>query len=568
MNRRVFIRNASILTTVAPFSSIYPESLFQSNQEIPDWILSLTPLADTSVENQLKLQNREEGPDFGGLTDPYRIFNPHSTAGLVRVGACCLYLPNSKYHRSIELIQRMDEAMAYLLTLQHEDGTIDLMSTNFHSTPDTGFIAKRLCNAWRLIDRLKMKESAPLLEKIKTFLRRAADALTVGGIHTPNHRWVVCGALASIYALWPSQKYLNRIEQWLAEGIDLDPDGQYNERSTYIYSSLSNRVLITIAQYTGKTYLLDYVRKNLDMTRYYVHPNGEIVTDASGRQDKATIGMMENYYYPYRYMAILDNNETYAGMCRYIEETAGTKIIGHLDYYLTDELLWKQIGKGTPPPSSYVKSLPYSGLVRIREGIWDASIISKNPTWLTFMKGNAVIQGVRLASSFFGKGQFISEKIETTSDGWRLTQVLEGPYYQPLAPNLLPGDGDWAKMPRIQRPPSEVQNLETVVNIRKTTKGITFDVNSKGTNRVPLAIEIIFREGGVFQGVESVPHTPKSWVLASGMGSYTYEGHTIRFGPGINQHLNTVLRGALAHTGSPSVFLTGFTPFSHTIHLE
>src|SRR5690606_39466694 len=99
-----------------------------------------------------------------------------------------------------------DLAMAYLLTLQHEDGTIDLMSTNFHSTPDTGFIAKRLCNAWRLIDRLKMKESAPLLEKIKTFLRKAADALTVGGIHTPNHRWVVCGALASIYALWPDRK--------------------------------------------------------------------------------------------------------------------------------------------------------------------------------------------------------------------------------------------------------------------------------------------------------------------------------------------------------------------------
>src|SRR5690606_16760055 len=221
---------------------------------------------------------------------------------------------------------------------------------------------------------------------------------------------------------------------------------QYNERSTYIYSPLSNRGLITIAQYTGQTYLLDYVRTYLDMTRYYVHPNGANVADASGRPVIPPNGTLENYASHYRTIAILDNNATYAGMCRYIEDTAATKIIGHLDYYLTDELLWKQIGKGTPPPSSYVKSLPYSGLVRIREGIWDASIISKNPTWLTFMKGNAVIQGVRLASSFFGKGQFISEKIETTSDGWRLTQVLEGPYYQPLASNLLPGHGDWAKM--------------------------------------------------------------------------------------------------------------------------
>lgn len=568
MNRRNFIQRTALLSTFAPFAQTLANGIFSTADNLPEWILAMAPQADESIERHLNLQSREKGPNFGGVADYQRILNPQGTAGLVRIGACGLYMPNSRYHRSTDLITRMLEAMDYLLSIQHEDGTIDLLSTNFHSTPDTGFIVKRLANAWRLIDQLKMKETADLQEKIKTFLQRAADALVVGGIHTPNHRWVVSGALASVYGIWPERKYLNRIEDWLAEGIDLDPDGQYNERSTYIYSSLTNRVLISVAHYTGKTHLLEYVRKNLDMTRYYIHPNAEIVTDASGRQDKATIGMFENYYYPYRYMAIQDKNEEYAGMCRFIEATAGRKIAGHLDYYLAEPLLWRDIPQGTPPPTSYVKELPYSGLVRVREGNWDASIISKNSTWLTFMHGNAVIQGVRVASSFFGKGQFVTDKIERIPDGWKLTQSLEGPYYQPLPRNLLPGDGDWAKMPRIHRPQSEIQKLETTIYIQKTPEGISFDVTTKGCERVPLAIEIIFREGGQLQGVEAVPNVNNSWILPSGMGTYTVGNDKIQFGPGLGLHLNTALRGSLPHTGSPSVYLTGFTPFNHTVRLE
>src|SRR5690606_20506159 len=116
-------------------------------------------------------------------------------------------------------------------------------------------------------------------------LVRAGEALSTRGIHTPNHRWVVCAALAQLYTLWQHPSYLKRIDEWLFEKIDMDPDGQYNEKSTFIYSSLSNRVLILIAKGANKPELLDYVRRNLDMTQYYVHPNGEVVTDASGRQD-------------------------------------------------------------------------------------------------------------------------------------------------------------------------------------------------------------------------------------------------------------------------------------------
>jgi hypothetical protein len=362
---------------------------------------------------------------------------------------------------------------------------------------------------------------------------------------------------------------MKRIDRWLVEKIDLDPDGQYNERSTFIYSSLSDRVLILMAKGAQKPDLLDYVRKNLDMTVYYVHPNGEIVTEASGRQDKSVVGTLENYYFSYRYLAILDQNPKYAAMCQLIEKTAGDKIKGYLDYYLDEPLLWKNLPTTSSLPTQYVKAFPYSGLVRIRQQNWDASIIKGNPTWLTFMKGEAVLQSVRLASSFFGKGQFVSSIIDQVApDQWQLTQTLKGPYYQPLAPELLPGDGDWEKMPRTMRPQSEIQTLVTNIFITKQDQGIEIKISSEQTDRVPIALELIFREGGTITGAEPVAQTTNSWILKEGIGSYTFKGNTIKFGPGVGKHLNTTLRGALPHTGSPSVFLTGFTPFNHTITIS
>src|SRR5690554_2791157 len=153
--------------------------------------------------------------------------------------------------------------------------------------------------------------------------------------------------------LWPKPEYVERAETWLSEGIDLDEDGQYQEKSSYIYSSLSDRVLITIARGFNKPELLDYVRKNLEMTFYYIHPNGEIVTEASGRQDNSIIGYLENYYYPYRYLAIKDQNQSFAAACRLIETTASHRIAGFLPYFLEDSNLWQELPKPTPLPVNY-----------------------------------------------------------------------------------------------------------------------------------------------------------------------------------------------------------------------
>lgn len=533
---------------------------------MPDWLKTLVKQNDLGVESLRTYQIKSPGSvDSGGLKDGFDILNPHSTAALIQWGACAVFSPDSKFFRSAALLADMNLAADYLVKTQHADGTIDLLSTNFHSTPDTGFLVKRLTMAYTLIEKSGTPGTDVILPNLKTFLIRGGEALSRGGVHTPNHRWVVCAALTKLNALWPDKKYTDRISEWLGEHIDIDRDGQFNEKSTFIYSSLTDRLLITISKGLKKPELLEVVRKNLNMTMYYVHPNGEIVTDASGRQDKAVIGTLENYYYPYRYLALSDRNGEYAAMCDLIEKTAGTKIAGFLDYFLSDPALWTSLPSRKALPVDYVKTFPNSGLVRIRRNNRDCTLIANNPVWFTFMKGEAVLQGMRFATSFFGKGQFQSEQIVENGNSWELTQKLEGPYFQPYPKESIDPDGDWEKMPRANRPQSEIQTLDTKISIRETNDGMEVEISTIGTERVPFAIELIFRPGGTLQAATKIENSKDSWLLKEGNGKYSFKNDTITFGPGVALHKNIALRGSLPAMDAPSVYLTGFTPVKHVI---
>ncbi|WP_373399924.1 hypothetical protein V8V91_10020 [Algoriphagus halophilus] len=169
------------------------------------------------------------------------------------------------------------------------------------------------------------------------------------------------------------------------------------------------------------------MRRNLMMTTYYIHPNGEIATEASGRQDKAAVGTMEGYYYPYRFMALKDQNGIFSAICKEIETTVLEKSVSQLSYFLEDTSLWRELPKPNSLPTSYAKTFPYSGLVRIRRGNWDSTVISQNPTFLTFHSGNAVLQGIRFSASFFGKGQFQGGEIRQEGKDYVMDRNLLGP---------------------------------------------------------------------------------------------------------------------------------------------
>ncbi len=568
MNRRNFVAMGATSLCAIPFVGF--GSFQQKTAAKPAWLLEWIKIHDQQLPNLKKLKVTDPKHKYvGGYMDDVEIPNPHTTSGFIAKACMLMYCPESSFYQSSEVLKEVEVAVKAMLQFQHSDGTIDLLATNFHSTPDTAFILENIVPAYKFLKQSNTKGSENALELLQKFLKNAGEGLIGGGIHTPNHRWVVSAALTKLNELFPDKRYLNRIDQWLAEHIDLDPDGQYTEKSTNSYSPIVNRSLIIMAKGLDKPELLEPVLKNLEMTLYYVHPNGEVVTEASNRQDKGTIGNMSKYYYCYRFMALQKNNGEMAAMARQIEKTSTKEqLAGYLDYFLEDPTLWRELPTDKALPVSYAKAFPYSGVVRIRRGNWDSTFLSNNTGWLTFHKGNAVLQAMRVASSFFGKGQFQSEKIEKQGDTWVLTKSLEGPYYQPLDKDKISPDGDLDKMPRTLRKQSEIQKLETTVKIKEANNGLEIEINMSGTEGVPVSLELIFRAGGTFSGVTKLPTKDNAYLFSGEKGSYTVGSDSINFSLGKIEHKNVQLRGALPAMDAPTVYLTGFTPFRHILKLS
>jgi hypothetical protein len=311
--------------------------------------------------------------------------------------------------------------------------------------------------------------------------------------------------------------------------------------------------------------LLEPVRKNLNMTLYYVHPNGEVATEASGRQDQFKVGFMEHYYVPLRYMALIDKNGQFSNLVDQIEKTVPEKLVSYLVYLLEKSVYENELPKSKELPDNYIKEFQHSNLARIRRGNIDATILAKNPNFFTLNKGQAVLASVRMASAFFGRGQFKTEKIERIGDSFVLKWDFTWGYFQPLTegekPNYeLPFDVD-----RRRREQSEVQHANTQITISEKNGVFELEFEVGGCENVPLAIEFAFRKGGSLTGVKKSMHEEGAFLLKEGTGKYSFEDDEIEFGTGHAEHEWIRIRGGLEKPDGDCVYLTGFTPFKKKI---
>jgi hypothetical protein len=567
--RREFIKQSAVS---AAGLSMGPALAFSNpGNNRPDRILkTLVDLNDAKIEALLTRQLAKPGDRWdGGISNEYEIPNAHSTGAFLEVLGASYASSLSRYYLSASLEKPMERAAACLLNVQYSDGTIDLHTTNFHSTPDTAFLVNYLSPVYVILARLERPELEPMLSHLSSFLKHAGKCLLVGGIHTPNHRWVVCAALARLNAFFPSQAYIDRIDEWLSEGIDMDPDGQYTEKSVSIYSPVCNEMFLHMGRLLDRPELHEVVRKNLDMTLYYIQPGGEVLTDASGRQDAARTGYVNRYYFSYRYFAIKDKNPVYSAVCSFIETNMPELIGRQLTEMLEVYELQKDIISPTNLPDNYLKRFEHSGVFRIRRGNTDISIVEHNPTFLSFMKGKAVLQSMRLAAAFFGsRGQFISETCEFDGDRIVLSSYKKHGYFQPYPIEHRPEDGNWDKMPRENRELSEPQILKTKVSIWESGRKVTIEIQMEGTEHIPVSCELSFRPGGELSGVTADKHSQDSYFLETGKGTYKLGGDVITFGPGRADHKWAQMRGMLEKQAGNSVYITAYTPCTHRIELS
>ncbi len=533
---------------------------------------SLIKINDNNIPTLLNKQwTGKDDTYYGAIYDRDSVVSPQQTSNFIETLMSSYVSTSSKYYRSTEILNRMTRAAKGLLNLQHEDGTIDLLGTNFHSTPDLGFTIYPLAVAYSIMLKNSDLNYGAFQSTLKQYLLKAGDALTVGGVHTPNHRWAITGALAWINTFFPNPKYKARVEQWLAEKIDIDPDGQYNERSTAIYTPITNRSLIIMAKKMNYDDLYDDVRKNLDMTFYFVRSTGDIATESSNRQDKYKQNNLSGYYFAYNYMAMLDKNSKYAGMVKYIESTVPVEqLVYMLPYLIDDYTLMQDFALTAPIPTTYHKYFKYSDMVRIRKGEVDMSVIANNTTFFTFFKGEAALEAVRLSSAFFGKGQFQSQQLEKVGASYILTSTIYAPYFQPLPKQKIPSEGEaWGLVPRSERVESEIQTLRTKIYITEVNGKAKIKVSVEGPKNLPVNLEFGFRLGGTLTNVTSKQNTNNAFLITNGeYATYTKGKDNIKIGPGTAAHKWTQLRGALPKLDLDCLYFTNYAPCEFEFTIE
>ena len=552
MTRRDILNTGAALGTLAELRAApesYPNEIVRRH--------------DDSVERLLKMQVTDAGsPHRGGYPDEFGIHNAGSGGAILESCMAAYLCPQSRHHGRNELVDRMRLAVGFLERVQLPDGAINLLSTNFDSPPDTGFVTHAVASAARLAQLHSRTDLQSIPER---WLKRAGNVLALGGVHTPNHRWVICEALAAIDEVFPDPRYRRRIDQWLAEGIDIDTDGQFTERSTTIYNTVVDRALTAVAVKQQRWDLLDPVRRNLDSMQYLLHANGEVVTEVSRRQDRNALGDLSRYWFPLHYLAVRDGNGKYAAMAR-MAEPKGASLAAAMQY----AELRAALPAPAPLPDDFSKSFDEIQLVRWRRGLSSATL-SLGPTSRVFSvrNGAAVIQSVRFASAFFGKGQFIPQTWSKIAGGYRVEQSLDGAYYQPFDPPRRITTANYGTT-RQERRQSQVCKLTQSMEVRERKGGFSLTLDSRGTAGVPLAVEISLRPGGKLEGCTPLPRLSDAHLLASPRASYRMGPDQIHFGPGIlpAPHTWTQIRGAEAPVGGSTVYLTGTTPLRHVLEVD
>ena len=253
-------------------------------------------------------------------------------------------------------------------------------------------------------------------------------------------------------------------------------DGQFTERSTLTYNVVTDRALLVMAAKLKRPELLEPVRQNLRSLLYLLHADGEVVTEISRRQDQFTRGGTNGYWFPLTYLALDDSDAAVrnpgATLRRAAHACRRCSSIRSCRNRSRPELRFPPTSNGPSPRSASRASAagPLSATL----------VLGGSSRILSFRYGDAVIEGVRFATAFFGKGQFVPDAAETRDSAYVFRQALEAPYYQPLCSEGDAGDVGARRAP--QRRQSEVCRLEQSAEITERPNGFAVRI-ARGRDR-------------------------------------------------------------------------------------
>ncbi|MBE7683289.1 hypothetical protein [Paenibacillus sp. P13VS] len=564
---------------------------------------------DKAVERGLSRQVLDPNSRYyGGTIDPYtgNAWVNHTTGtptDMCYWGAA-LANPDSSYYRNEELLHRLLLATEFVLRNQHEDGSISPGWTNYHSPPDTAFVVVGYAQLYQLLQQQDWEKLQPVLDNMRLFLERTVPVMLTGGCHTPNHRWVLCAALGFLHQLFDLEETVKRAEQWLAEGMDITPDGEWTERSNGIYNAVSDMMLIHAARLLNRPELLEPVRLNLRMMVYLVHPTGEIVTDYSGRQDLGSMHDLSPYYLPYAILARIDQDPLLANMAKWAGDSLtdpGVCSVNSLIRLLLEPELQEiyEVEDELPKQyeimlnehfarEGYLQQMASAGhyghishsrmhtdfgapVARIRDHATSITIMTEVPSFFALRHGSVRLLAVQLAS-YFNPGYVPMQQMDRLPAGYRLRGEQKKGYYAPIPADQLPetvktSTSPWYLLPHQKRELTHEQIFRISAEVVTTEKGWKLELSGDEPEEVMMQLSFVFGDEGELSAGE---------LLETSGGHYLWKGGTLRYSCGEDWieltggemgHLAATVREAKLPDRCKVVQVNFMTPFRKTIDI-
>jgi hypothetical protein len=511
----------------------------------------ITKIGDITINRLLKTQCMDENhPEYGGFIVEGKGFS--EPAWVIR-NACYYiaqyYNEKSKYYKNPLLLDRAKKALLYTVSRQYEDGTIDLLETNFHDATAVAFVIQQAAYAYRVMEKYSEKSSEEtfIMDTLYDFFEKSAYGIKNGGFHTPNHRWVMCSALALLINILNRKDLYDEIILYLREGIDCNEYGEYSERSAGTYNEINNRSLIIMAGELHMPGLYEYVKRNLYLMMTYIEPDGTVCTLNSRRQDFGTVVYPSVYYENYLLMAHLTKNKHFAYMADQLLSMHHDEELDRGDLsafgfpfmalrYMADDFLRENECEKEPfDTEHYHKFYESSNIVRIRDKDRSLTILGGQEAFLKFQKGhNYTI--LRIAASYFGpKGRFLP-KLEKTESGYRLSYECEWGYVRPLGKvkgSLKDGKIDWEFREKVH-----TMTWTMTVDVSYEDGEVKLQTESSNINRLPFKIDLLFpAEGTLEHDSFSVKGTKGSYMIVKkGSFEYRYQDDRITVEGAFGEH--------------------------------
>ena len=535
---------------------------------------------DQQVEGVLTRQVLDPESSYcGGFMDGDRLVGSQSISAVASLGYAYL-LSESRHYHSEELLQRILLAAEFARRHRNPSGCFDLLTTNFDSAPDTGFVVQAIAPVVFAARQQAADDEgvAEIADALGELIQTAAPGMVAGGFHTPNHRWVLVAALAQAQALYPELEVSTTVDAYLGEGIDINADGEYSERSTGVYNAVVNRALIRAAHVLARPDLLESVRRNLDLSYHLLHADATAVTSISTRQDRGTRAVPTGLADGYHALAHLDDNGFYAAVADLLVARGGSGLVCLPNYVLHPEWQATCIER-TPLPEHYSRVYPASGLWRVRRGAVSATAAAGLTAPFSVVCGQAELAAVKISSTYFATGQFIGEEFAEADKGVRMQHkgrnriypekdYVGGIYWLPIAEQV--NADNWREV-RGRRATYELPPLEVELHAEEVAGGFDLHIRTTGgVEGVPFQLEGVFEPGGTLEMDSALVEgrAGHTVFLKAGHALYRMGNDAIRIGLGAMEHTMWRMRNSEIDEERLRVLIALRTPVERTLEIR